>query len=192
MIYLENTEIRTEVLFMNNNFDIDSAIRKIKDFPKEGILFYDITSVLSNPEAFSYCLDLMEERYKDSSVNKIAAVEARGFIFAAPLADRLKLPLVLVRKAGKLPGEKYSKSYSLEYGEDSVEVQKCDISDKDNFLVIDDLIATGGTIKAACDLICESGGKVDEIFALVGLPFLNYSKVLKDYSVKTVINYNHE
>ena len=177
---------------MNNNYDIDGAIRKIKDFPKEGILFYDITSVLSNPEAFSYCLDLMEERYKKSSVNKIAAVEARGFIFAAPIADRLKLPLVLIRKAGKLPGETYRKSYALEYGEDSVEVQKCDVSDNDNFLVIDDLIATGGTIKAACDLICESGGMVEEIFALVGLPFLNYSEVLSDYSVKTVINYDHE
>ena len=177
---------------MNHNYDIDGAIRKIKDFPKEGILFYDITSVLSNPEAFSYCIDLMVERYKDSGVTKIAAVEARGFVFAAPLADRMKLPLVLIRKAGKLPGETYKKSYSLEYGEDSVEVQKCDVKNNDVFLVVDDLIATGGTIKAACDLISESGGKVNEIFALVGLPFLNYDKILKDYKVKTVINYDHE
>ena len=92
-------------MYMSNNFDIDSAIRKVKDFPKKGILFYDITSVLSNPGAFKYCLDLMEQRYKKSSINRIAAVEARGFIFAAPLADRLNLPLVLIRKAGKLPGD---------------------------------------------------------------------------------------
>ena len=177
---------------MNHNYDINGAIRKIKDFPKEGILFYDITSVLSNPEAFTYCIDVMEERYKNSGVTKIAAVEARGFVFAAPLADRMDLPLVLIRKAGKLPGETYKKSYSLEYGEDSVEVQKCDVSSDDVYLVVDDLIATGGTIKAACDLISESGGKVDEIFALVGLPFLNYDKVLNDYKVKTIINYEHE
>ena len=173
-------------------YDINGAIRKVKDFPKEGILFYDITSVLSNPEAFNYCLDFMEERYRKSPVTKIAAVEARGFIFASPLADRLNLPLVLVRKAGKLPGETFSKSYSLEYGEDRVEIQKCDVSSEDTFIVIDDLIATGGTIRAACDLISENGGKIEEIFALVGLPFLNYDQVLKDYSVKTVVNYDHE
>ncbi len=173
-------------------YDINGAIRKVKDFPKEGILFYDITSVLSNPEAFNYCLDIMEERYRKSPVTKIAAVEARGFIFASPLADRLNLPLVLVRKAGKLPGETFSKSYSLEYGEDRVEIQKCDVSSEDTFIVIDDLIATGGTIRAACDLISENGGKIEEIFALVGLPFLNYDQVLKDYSVKTVVNYDHE
>ena len=177
---------------MDNGFDIDGAIRKVRDFPKEGILFYDITSVLSNPEAFNYCLDIMEKRYKNRSVNKIAAVEARGFVFASPLADRLNLPLVLIRKAGKLPGETYRKSYSLEYGEDTVEIQKCDIDKDDVFLVIDDLIATGGTLKAACDLIKENGGNIDEIFALVGLPFLNYEKILSGYSVKTVINYDHE
>ncbi len=177
---------------MNSNYNIDNAIRKVKDFPKEGILFYDITGILSEPEAFNYCLDLMEERYKKSSVNKIAAVEARGFIFASPLASRLGLPLVLIRKAGKLPGKTYTKSYCLEYGKDSVEIQKCDVSNKDRFLVVDDLIATGGTIKAACDLVCESGGRVEEIFAVVGLPFLNYENILSDYAVKTVINYNHE
>ena len=177
---------------MEKNFDIDGAIRKIKDFPKEGILFYDITSVLANPDAFSYCIDFMEERYKNSGITKIAAVEARGFVFASPLADRLKLPLVLIRKAGKLPGATYSKSYTLEYGKDSVEVQKSDIVNNDSFLVVDDLIATGGTIKAACDLLTENGASVKEIFALVGLPFLSYEKVLADYSVKTVINYDHE
>ena len=177
---------------MGKSFDFDSSIRKVKDFPKKGILFYDITSVLSNPEAFKYCLDIMEERYKSRNITKIAAVEARGFIFAAPLADRMKLPLILIRKAKKLPGETYSKSYALEYGTDTIEVQKADIGNNEKILVVDDLIATGGTIRAACDLLTESGASVDEIFAVIGLPFLNYKSVLTGYSVRTIINYNHE
>lgn len=175
-----------------SSFNIDNAIRKIKDFPKKGILFYDITSILSDPEAFKHCIDYMAESFKNKNLDKIAAVEARGFVFAAPLADRLNLPLILVRKANKLPGETWSKSYSLEYGEDTVEIQKSDLIKEDNVLVVDDLIATGGTLKAACDLISETGANVEAIFAVVGLPFLNYEKLLSGYPVMTMINYDNE
>lgn len=124
---------------------LDKAIRRIPDFPKPGILFYDITSILTNPQAFNYCLEQMYEIYKDSKIDAIAAVEARGFVFAGPLAQKLGLPLVLIRKKGKLPGDTYTCSYALEYGTATIEAHKADITKGFKYLVIDDLIATGRT-----------------------------------------------
>lgn len=173
-------------------YNLDQAIRKVPDFPKEGILFYDITSILTNPEAFNYCIQKMNELYNNKPINAIAAIESRGFLFAAPYAIQNKIPLILLRKKGKLPGKTYSVKFQLEYGEDILEVHQADIQAGMNILLIDDLMATGGTIKAACELIEMGQAKVNEIFGVVGLPFLNYKKILKDYSITTLIDYQNE
>ena len=143
---------------------LNKAIRRVPNFPKEGILFFDVTSIFTNPSAFKHCLDRMVELYKTKQIDAIAAVESRGFLFAAPLADRLGVPLVLIRKKGKLPGDVYRASYSLEYGEATIEAHKSDIAQGKKYLVIDDLIATGGTLTASKNLIEQGGGIVAEFF----------------------------
>ena len=171
---------------------LDKAIRRIPDFPKPGILFYDITSILTNPEAFKYCLEQMYEIYKDSGINAIAAVESRGFIFAGSLAEKMGLPLILIRKKGKLPGDTYSCSYALEYGTATIEAHKADIKAGQKYLVVDDLIATGGTLAATKNLIEQGGGEVTDFFGVIGLHDLNYQKVLAPCKVTTLINYKGE
>jgi len=173
-------------------FDLDGAIRKIPDFPKKGILFYDITSVLTSPPAFQFCIDRALKLFGGSGIDAIAAIESRGFIFGAPIALKLGVPLILIRKKGKLPGETYSKSFTLEYGEDTIEVHKSDIKAGMNILLIDDLIATGGTLKAAAELLQQGGATLEAIFAVIGLPFLHYENVLNGYKVHTLINYSSE
>jgi len=174
------------------NFNLDNAIRKIPDFPKKGILFYDITSVLMSPDAFSYCLNRMDELFGEAPINAVVGIEARGFIFAASYAYKKGLPLILIRKKGKLPGQTYSQSFTLEYGEDTIEVHKADLKTDINVLLVDDLIATGGTLKAACKLLSKGGAKVHAIFSVIGLQFLNYHEVLKGFRVETLINYQGE
>ena len=112
---------------MTEGFNLDDAIRKVPDFPKKGILFYDITSILTNPDAFRFCIDSMAEIYEDEGLDAVAAIESRGFLFASPLCDRLSLPLVLVRKKGKLPGKTRTRKYELEYGEAEIEMHEADI-----------------------------------------------------------------
>lgn len=145
---------------------LDKAIRRIPDFPKPGILFYDITGILVNPEAFSLCIQKMVDIYKDAQIDAVAGIESRGFIFAAPFAQQMGIPLVLIRKKGKLPGETYSCKYSLEYGTAEVEAHKADIKKGQRILVIDDLIATGGTLKAAKNIIEQGGAEVANFSAL--------------------------
>lgn len=171
---------------------LDKAVRRVHDFPKPGILFYDITGVLVNPEAFKFCIDQMVELYKDGKIDAVAGVESRGFIFAAPLAEKLGIPLILIRKKGKLPGDTYKCKYSLEYGMAEIEVHKKDIIKGQKILVIDDLIATGGTLTAAKNLIEQGGAEVAEFFGIIGLPELNYEKVLAPVKVTTLINYQGE
>lgn len=168
---------------------LDAAIRRIPDFPTPGILFYDITGVLTKPEAFQICLNKMYERYKDAKIDAVAGVESRGFVFAAPLAEKLGIPLILIRKKGKLPGDTYGCKYALEYGTAEIEVHKADIKKGQNILVVDDLIATGGTLKAAKNVIEQGGASVAEFFGIIGLPELNYSKVLDPVPVTTLINF---
>ncbi len=177
---------------MKETYNLDEAIRKVPDFPKPGILFYDITGILQTPRAFQYCIDMMVEKYLNSGIDAVAAVEARGFLFAAPLADRLGIPQVLVRKAGKLPGEKREKRFTLEYGEDVIQIHTSDVKKGGNILLVDDLIATGGTLKAAAELIEELGARVMDIFCVIGLPFLNYEDQLKRYNITTLIEYHGE
>ncbi len=175
-----------------SEFNLDSAIRKIHDFPRAGILFYDITSILTDPQAFRYCIDSMCAMYEGKQIDAIACVEARGFVFAAPFAYRMGIPLILVRKKGKLPGKTREKKYNLEYGQDFVAIHESDITEGSRILLADDLIATGGTIKAAAELIEEMGGIVAGVFGVIGLPFLDYHKALPGFEIKTLITYDSE
>ncbi len=170
-------------------FNLDQAIRKVPDFPHEGILFYDISSVLMNPEAFRFCIDQAVDFYRDKQIDAIAAIDARGFLFATPIAMALGIPVLLVRKKGKLPGKTIEQSYALEYGESLIQIQADDVQKGDNILIIDDLIATGGTIRAAADMLLQAGARVEEVFGVIGLPFLNYQEALEGIRVKTLVEY---
>ena len=172
--------------------DLDKSIRRVPDFPKPGILFYDITSIIVNPEAFKFCIDQMLEKYANSNFDAVAAVESRGFVFAAPFAEKLGIPLILVRKKGKLPGDTYQCSYALEYGTATLEVHKSDIKKGQKILVVDDLIATGGTLAAAKNVLEQGGAIVTDYFGVIGLPALNYEKVLSPCKITTLINYDGE
>lgn len=172
--------------------DLDKSIRRVPDFPKPGILFYDITSILVNPDAFRFCINQMLEIYKNSNFDAVAAVESRGFIFAAPFAEKLGIPLILIRKKGKLPGETYQASYALEYGTATIEVHKADVKKGQKILVVDDLIATGGTLGASKNVLEQGGAVVTDFFGVIGLPALNYEKALAPCKVTTLINYDGE
>jgi adenine phosphoribosyltransferase len=177
---------------MSAEFNLDAAIRRIPDFPKPGVLFYDITSVLMNPEAFEFCVQSMIKRYRKRPIDAIIAVESRGFVFGAPLALELGVPLVLARKRGKLPGPTYSKTYSLEYGTDTIEVHRADLKANDRVLVVDDLVATGGTLKATAELVSDVGATVEEVWSVIGLPFLGYAEKLAPIHVQTLVQFNKE
>jgi len=153
---------------------IESSIRDIPNFPKEGIVFKDITTILNNPKAFKTLMNHLEKRYKEYDLDYIAGIDARGFIFGAILADRLNIGFVPIRKKGKLPYTTVSEKYSLEYGFDEVEVH-IDAFPKDNakVLLIDDLIATGGTAKAGVSLINKVGANCVEACFILELDFLN-------------------
>lgn len=174
------------------DLNLDDYIRKVPDFPKKGILFYDITSILSSPAAFKYCIDRMVEIYKDKKIDAIAAIEARGFLFAAPFAMRMGIPLIPIRKKGKLPGITLSKKYDLEYAQAEIEVHRADVPEGKRILLTDDLIATGGTLNAARELLNAGGAEVPEIFGVLSLPFLNYEKILAPTPVTTLIQYHCE
>jgi len=174
------------------NFDLDKAIRKIKDFPKEGILFYDITSIFINPLAFEFVINKAFTIYKDQNIDTLIAVESRGFLFASTLAYKMKKPLVLARKSGKLPGKTIKEEYKLEYGTASLEIHIEDMPPKRKVLIVDDLIATGGTLKAIATMIEKLDSEVAGVFGVIGLPFLNYSKKLDGYKITTLIDYDSE
>jgi adenine phosphoribosyltransferase len=175
-----------------SDFNLDDHIRKVPDFPKKGILFYDITSILANPGAFQYCVNSMVSLYKDKSIDAVAAIEARGFLFAAPFAVIMKIPLIPIRKKGKLPGITLSKKYILEYAQAEIEVHQADIPVGKRVLIMDDLIATGGTLNAARAMLEAGGAQVPEIFGIVGLPFLGYEEILAPTLVTTLIQYHGE
>ncbi len=178
---------------MKDNEILDKAIRRVPDFPKPGILFYDVTSVFTNPAAFKFCLDSFEEKYRPlvekGEINAVAGAESRGFLIAAPLADRLSLPLILIRKKGKLPGDVYRQSYNLEYGSAEIEIHKSDVNPSHKILLIDDLIATGGTLDASRKLFAMAGASVAQIAGIIGLPELNFKKVLEPTPVTTLIDF---
>ncbi len=159
--------------------DLLKAIRTIPNFPKEGIEFFDITSVLKDPDAFSETIDRMYEALKDKDIDVIAALEARGFVFAAPLALKLGKSLALIRKKGKLPGETISASYSLEYGTAEIEMHTDSVEKGQKVVLVDDLLATGGTINAAMELVEKSGGTVSDCIFLIELLGLGGRELLE-------------
>jgi adenine phosphoribosyltransferase len=175
-----------------NVFNLDDYIHKVPDFPKKGVLFYDITGVLTTPRAFKYCVDRMVELYKDKKFDAIAAIEARGFLFAAPFAYLMEIPLILIRKKGKLPRKTIRKSFELEYAAAEIELNPDDIKKGSNILLTDDLIATGGTLSAARDLLSQAGAVVREIFGVISLPFLGYANKLSGINITTLIAYDSE
>ncbi len=171
---------------------LDRAIRKVPDFPKPGILFYDVTGILTTPNAFNHVFNRIRELYSGREFSAVAAVESRGFLFAAPVALERGIPLILVRKAGKLPGKTISQDFELEYGTGTLELQPVDVPQGGPILLMDDLLATGGTLQAAAELLERAGGIVSEVFCVVGLPFLHPEKKLSGRSVHTLIEYHAE
>ena len=174
------------------DFNLDKAIRKVPNFPKAGILFYDITSVLSNLEAFGFIESRMIDLYRHKPIDKIIAIDSRGFLFAPLLAKALKIPMVLARKKGKLPNETYQAQYDLEYGKDIIEIQKLDLNKGEKVLIVDDLIATGGTITAIKSIVDKAEANISDIFCVIGLPFLNYKQKLPGITINTLIEYHSE
>jgi 5'-methylthioadenosine phosphorylase len=185
-------EEEEEINEIEKEFDLKSTIRTIPNWPKEGIMFRDITTLIENPKAFSYCIEKFKEKYANSGIDKIAGIEARGFIFGAALAKDLGLPFVLIRKKGKLPGEVVAQEYSLEYGTDKIEMHVDSISAGDNVLLIDDLLATGGTMAAACQLVEKVGGKVMSTAFVIDLPDLKGAEKLVNYEIFKLIDFEGE
>ncbi|MGY9017216.1 MAG: adenine phosphoribosyltransferase [Alphaproteobacteria bacterium] len=161
------------------NDKIINSIRIIKDFPKKGIDFYDIASLLANPDIFSKVIDEMTLKVKKMNATAIAGIDSRGFIFASVIAYKLKLKLIIIRKQGKLPGKTFKSSYNLEYGSNTLEIQKDFINSKDKVVVIDDILATGGTINAAFKLIKKTNANLVGALVLLELVFLNGRAKLK-------------
>jgi adenine phosphoribosyltransferase len=174
------------------NSDLRRYIRSVPDFPKKGIVFRDITTLLKSPAALKEAIEQLYESTKDLKINKVVGIESRGFIFGAMLAERLNAGFVLLRKPGKLPAETEKEFYDLEYGQDSIEIHKDAISPGDKILIHDDLLATGGTSKAAIKLVEKLGGEVVQVLFLIELSFLNGREKLKGYNVKALVDYASE
>ncbi len=169
--------------------DLARFIRDIPDFPKPGIIFKDITPLLADPPAFQEAIHRLCEHYQNRPIDAVAAAEARGFLFASPLAFLLKKPLIPLRKPGKLPYSTHSLKYELEYGSAELQVHIDAIDQGHRVLLVDDLLATGGTMRAGCQLIEKAGGKVAGCAFLVELTFLQGRERLQPYEVYSLIQY---
>lgn len=172
--------------------ELKNYIRSVKDFPKPGIMFRDITTLLKNGGALRETLQQLYSISKDVEITKVVGIESRGFIMGAMLAEKLGCGFVPVRKPNKLPAPKISETYYLEYGEDKIEIHKDSIEPGDKVLLHDDLLATGGTMEAACKLIEKLGGEVVQINFLIELSFLNGREKLSKYDVRSLIVYKDE
>lgn len=169
--------------------DLEKYIRNIPDFPKPGILFRDVTTLIQEGKAFKASVDALVKKYKGKKIDKVAAVEARGFVFGAAVAYRLGVGFVPVRKKGKLPFKTHSVTYSLEYGTDTLEIHQDAINKGERVLVIDDLLATGGTVKGVTELVEGLGGKIISIAFIIELFDLNGRDKLKGYDVYSLIKF---
>jgi len=167
-------------------------IRTVPDFPKKGIMFRDITTLLKDKDSFRKSADALYDLSKELHIDKVVGIDSRGFIFGGILANKLGTGFVLVRKPGKLPAETLKQSYTLEYGEDMLEIHKDSISPGDRILLHDDLLATGGTARAACDLIEKAGGIIVQVSFIIELAFLGGKKLFKDYKIKSLVSYDSE
>jgi len=196
-IMKENAEkIKKVILETINSFSREQEILKLKDkirtipnFPKPGIMFRDITTLLQDKDSLRKLTDIFYERYKEVKIDAIAGIESRGFILAGILAEKLNTGLILIRKPGKLPYETIKQEYSLEYGIDTLEIHKDAIQPGQNILLVDDLIATGGTALASCKLIEKLGGKIYEVAFIIDLPDLKGKQKLSKYNVFTLIEF---
>jgi adenine phosphoribosyltransferase len=171
--------------------EIKSVIRDVPNFPKEGIIFKDITPIMMNPELSQKILDHLYEIYKNSGITKVAGIESRGFLFGYPLAIKLRVPFILIRKQGKLPYHKTSYNYDLEYGSSTIEMHNDAVVKGDKVLIHDDLLATGGSADAAAELIKQCDGEIFGFNFLVQLDFLNGTDKLKKHvnNIKSLVNY---
>ena len=172
--------------------DLKSKIRTVPHWPIEGVMFRDITTLLQDPEAFKQCCDELYNRYKDEKIDIVVGLDARGFIFGAVLAYKLGLGFVPIRKKGKLPSKTTSHTYQKEYGPDTMEIHTDAIKQGDKVLLIDDLLATGGTSSAAAALIKELGGEIVECAFVIDLPDLNGKEKLKPYKIFTMMEFEGE
>ncbi|MBN3038856.1 MAG: adenine phosphoribosyltransferase [Candidatus Omnitrophica bacterium] len=169
--------------------ELKDCIRNIPDFPKKGILFRDITTLLANGKRFKQAVEMLAEKYRDKTVTKVAAIEARGFIFGGVIAYNLNAGFVPIRKKGKLPAEVYEVTYDLEYGSDTLQIHRDALTPEDKVLLVDDLLATGGTALATARLIEKSQAKIVGIEFLIELSDLQGLTKLKDYPVHSIIRF---
>ena len=172
--------------------DLKSAIRNVPDFPKPGIGFKDITTLLKQPEAFRQAIDDLANHFADRKIDVVVGVESRGFILGGALAYKWGIGFVPVRKPGKLPAATYSETYELEYGTDTLEIHQDAIQPGQHVLIVDDLLATGGTLEATTRLVERCGGKVAGIACLIELTFLNGREKLKNYDFFSLVQFDSE
>ena len=164
--------------------DLKKYIRSIPDYPKKGILFRDITTLIKDKDAFKECIDQMSKLLRKLNFDKIAAIESRGFLFSSALSYNLAKPLILMRKKGKLPAEKYSQNFELEYGKATLEMHKDSVKPEERILIVDDLIATGGTSEAGAKLVEKSSGKISGFLFVINLFDLGGKKLLENKGYK--------
>ncbi len=178
---------------MNTN-NLKSKIREIPNWPKEGVNFKDITTLLQDPDSFQEVVNSISEILKDQEIDKIVGIDARGFLIAAPVAYKMKKGLAIVRKKGKLPFDTIEQEYTLEYASNVIQMHKDAVKKGEKIALIDDLLATGGTALATCNLIEELGGEIKKTCFIVDLPFLDGSKKLKEkgYQVESLVSYDSE
>lgn len=172
--------------------DLKSSIRNVPDFPKPGIGFKDITTLLIDGPAFREAVDLLAERFRNQEIKKVVGIESRGFVFGSVIAYKWGVGFVPVRKPGKLPAETISEEYDLEYGTDSLEIHRDAITPGEKVLIVDDLLATGGTAQATVNLINRLGGEIAGIAFLIELSFLNGRQKLNGYDVLSLMEYDAE
>ncbi|MGI8669891.1 MAG: adenine phosphoribosyltransferase [Aridibacter sp.] len=170
--------------------NLKKLIREVPDFPKEGINFYDITTLLQNAEGFKQTIDALVEQVKGEKIDTVIGIESRGFIFGTPVAYQLNAGFIPVRKPNKLPWEKVSVSYDLEYGQDTLEMHRDAVGDGHNVLIVDDLLATGGTARAVADLVEKVGGNIVKMLFVIELDFLNGREKLNGYEITSLLNYD--
>lgn len=169
--------------------DLKKYIRAVPDFPKKGVMFRDITIILKEPKVFKYVIDALVNKYKKERIDRLVSIEARGYIFGGAIAYNLNCGLVPIRKLGKLPAETIKIEYDLEYGKNIIEIHKDGIERNERVLLFDDVLATGGTMLAACKLVEMLGGKVVGCAFLANLTYLNGAEKLKDYKVFSLVEY---
>ena len=187
-----NAKRQSKHLYWGEIMDIKSKIRTIPHFPKQGVMFKDITPLLQDPKAFRYVISQFLDYYQDKKIDIVASAESRGFIFGSVLAHEMNASFVPLRKPGKLPHKTIRQDFETEYSTDGFEIHEDAIEQGNRVLIVDDLLATGGTGKAACDLVENLGGSVVGLAFLIELSFLKGRKKLKGYDILSLVNYDQE